>query len=151
MTASAPRRSSSPCHSATGSAPMAATAARASRSSHDPGNVTTPTRTAGEPPCQSRPRASLSRPGQCVGPGRPGGHGPAVVLEIPVGDGGGGQVDLRVHPQEAAAGAEMPEGGGGAALAHPVRPLAVAQLEAEPPIAGIEAADPWDQPGEPGE
>src|SRR5690606_33308585 len=45
-TASTPWRSSSACHSRTGSPPTAATALRASPSSREPGKVTTPTRTA---------------------------------------------------------------------------------------------------------
>src|SRR4249920_3720892 len=45
MTASAPRRSRSPCQSATGSAPASRTARAASLSSSDPGKVMTPIRT----------------------------------------------------------------------------------------------------------
>src|SRR5881397_960005 len=54
MTASTPRRSRSACHSGTPSPPMSATARSASRSSRDPGNVTTPTR--GVPVLTRRPR-----------------------------------------------------------------------------------------------
>src|SRR5580693_4622592 len=44
MTAARPRRSVSPCQSATGSAPARVTARAASASSSDPGKVMTPTR-----------------------------------------------------------------------------------------------------------
>src|SRR5215207_5450827 len=146
---------------------MEATAKRASRSSHDPGKVTTPIRTRAPRlavPAVRRlpdgPRFSgglgLSPripglPAEAVGPGGPGGHAPLVVGELAVADGGGGQAGVGVDPQEAAAGPEVAEGRRRAAVAHPVGALAVVELEAEAPVAGVEAADPGHQTGQAGE
>src|SRR5829696_10416741 len=105
------------------------------------------------PEATRRPREPTSGPGrrEAVGPGRPGGHGPLAVVEVAVGDGGGGQAGVGVDPQEAAAGAEVAEGGRRAAVTHPVGALAVVELEAEAPVAGVEAADPGHQTGQAGE
>src|SRR5215207_7715586 len=146
---------------------MEATAKRASRSSHDPGKVTTPIRTRAPRlavPAVRRlpdgPRFSgglgLSPripglPAEAVGPGGPGGHAPLVVGELAVADGGGGQAGAGVDPEEAAAGPEVAEGRWRAAVAHPVGALAVLELEAQAPVTGVEAADAGDQAGQAGE
>src|SRR5919106_3620109 len=63
MTPSTPSRSGSACQSGTPSPPMSSTARRASRSSSEPGNVTTPIRalTARGPPGSGSPRSQGSR------------------------------------------------------------------------------------------
>src|SRR6266542_308346 len=168
---------SSPCQRASASPPRCSTAARASRTSHDPGKVTTPNRTLPPPPpfggppghdervrrpcwpaAASQPREAIrgmsqpTPPGSNrVRPGWPGGHGPALVVEGAVAEADGRHGDLGVDPEEAAARSEVAERGLGAALAHPVRPLAVVQLEAEAPVERVEAADPWEQAADPGE
>src|SRR5262249_23222583 len=48
-----------------------------------------------------------------------------------------------IDPEERAAAPEVPEGALGVARPRPVRLLAVAQLDAEPPVVGIEAPDLW--------
>src|SRR4029453_14483564 len=87
-------------------------------------------------------------PAEAVGPGRPCVQAPLVVGELAVADGGGGQGRVGVDPEETAAGPEVAEGRGRAAVAHPVGALAVVELEAKAPVAGVEAADAGDEAGQ---
>src|SRR5690625_4237059 len=63
----------------------------------------------------------------------------------------GGQSGGGVDPEEAARLAEVPEGGRGVAAARPVRGLAPTDLEAEPPVVRVLAAEAGEHPRQPGE
>src|SRR2546429_4946234 len=80
---------------------------------------------------------------------RPGLLGP--VAEGCVAEAGAGEPRFRIDPEETTALSEVAEGTRRVALAGPVRPLCVAQFEAEPPVVGIHAAEAGEDADESGE
>src|SRR5205814_605292 len=72
------------------------------------------------------------------------------VAELLVGEDAAREPDLGIDPEERPRGAEMAERPRRAPRAGPVRRLAVAQLEGEPPVVRLHAAEAREHPGETG-